>query len=55
MTGLQKRRRYFARLCRNTYPVNAHLSGSLAKALLEGLLERKWVVQDVTPVVRFWN
>jgi hypothetical protein len=42
VTGLRKRRRYFARLCRNTYPVNAHLSGSLAKALLEGLLERRW-------------
>ena len=46
LTELQKQRRHFARLCRNTYPANAHLSGSLAEALLKGLLERKWVVQD---------
>lgn len=46
VTRLQRQRRYFARLCRNTYPANAHLSGSLAEALLKGLLERRWVVQQ---------
>lgn len=43
---LQKQRRNFARRCSNTHEANAHLSGSLADALLKGLLERSWVEQD---------
>jgi DNA-binding transcriptional ArsR family regulator len=50
---LQKQRRHFARRCLNTSEANAHLSGSLADALLNGLLERRWVVQqDAKPTVR---
>ncbi len=44
--ALQKQRRNFARRCLNTAEAKAHLSGSLAEALLKGLLERRWVVQD---------
>ena len=43
---LQKQRRNFARRCSNTHKPNAHLSGSLADALLKGLRERSWVVPD---------
>ncbi len=46
LTKLQKQRRHFASRCLNAHQANAHLSGSLAEALLEGLLERKWVVRD---------
>jgi len=46
LTGLQKQRRSFARQCLNEHRANAHLSGSLAEALLKGLLEQRWVVQD---------
>ena len=43
---LQKQRRNFARRCLNTHEANAHLSGSLADALLKGLRERRWVKPD---------
>ena len=46
VTRLRKRRRYFARRCLNTDEANAHLSGSLAEALVGGLLGRGWVVPD---------
>ncbi len=42
---LQKQRRHFARRCLNTPEANAHLSGSLADALLKGFLERRWLEQ----------
>ena len=42
---LQKQRRHFARRCLNTFEANAHLSGSLADALLKGFLERRWLEQ----------
>ena len=45
LTGLQKQRRHFARRCLNTPEAKAHLSGSLAEALLKGLLERRWLEQ----------
>lgn len=44
IAGLQKQRRNFARCCLNTHEASAHLSGSLADALLKRLLERQWVV-----------
>ncbi len=46
LTGLQKQRRHFATRCLNAHEAAAHLSGSLGGALLGGLLERGWVVQD---------
>jgi hypothetical protein len=46
VTGLQKQRRYFAKQCLNAHQANAHLSGSLAEALLKGLLERRWLKPD---------
>lgn len=46
IAALQKQRRHFAKRCLNTDEANAHLSGSLAEALVKGLLERRWVVQD---------
>lgn len=46
VTRLQKRRRHFAKRCLNTDEANAHLSGSLGEALVGGLLERRWVVQQ---------
>ncbi len=46
VTRLRKQRRHFARRCRNTHEAAAHLSGSLGEALVGGLLERGWVVQD---------
>lgn len=54
LTGLQKQRRHFASRCLNAHEADAHLSGSLADALLKGLLDRGWVVgQDgETPTVQ---
>ncbi len=46
VTGLQKQRRHFASRCLNAHEADGHLSGSLADALLKGLLDRGWVVQD---------
>lgn len=46
LTGLQKQRRYFAKQCLNAHMANAHLSGSLAEALLKGLLGRGWLKPD---------
>lgn len=46
IAGLHKQRRNFAKRCLNTHEANAHLSGSLADALLKRLLERQWVVPD---------
>ncbi|MDQ3399318.1 MAG: hypothetical protein M3511_16440 [Deinococcota bacterium] len=45
IAGLQKQRRHFARRCLNTPEAKAHLSGSLAEALLKGFLERRWLEQ----------
>lgn len=43
---LQKQCRNFAKRCLNTHKANAHLLGSLADALLKGLLERGWLEPD---------
>ena len=52
--GLHKQRRNFAKRCLNTHEARVHLSGSLADALLKGLLERQWVVphEGDKPTVR---
>ena len=46
VTGLQKQRRRFARRCMNAHEADGHLSGSLADALLKGLLARGWIKPD---------
>lgn len=42
----QHQRRYLARRCRNAHEATAHLSGSLAEALLQVFMNRGWIVPD---------
>lgn len=46
IVALRKQRRHFANRCLNIPEANAHLSGSLAEALLKELLERRWVLRQ---------